>query len=133
MASEAIARPEVDKPIRPADLSGAVRTAFNILDKWQVSAAQAQAILGLPKRTYFAWRKRAPKNPDRDKLERVSYVLGIWKNLQMIFPDPDAYCTWPKRPNEAPLFRGRAPIELMASGRVADLYRVHALVYGWRG
>lgn len=117
----------------PTDLSGAVRTAFNILDAWEASPAQAEAILGLARRTYYAWRRHAPAHLDRDKLERISYVLGIWKALLILFPDNEAYKRWPQLPNNAPLFAGHRPIEIMSQGRVSDLYRVRAWLDGWRG
>lgn len=115
------------------DLSGAVRTAFNILDAWQLTSKQARTLLGLPARTYYDWLKRAPRKPDRDKVERISYILGIWKDLQILFPNREFARRWPISPNDAPLFHGQAPIEIMLSGRVADLYRVRALLDGWRG
>ncbi|HET7370348.1 MAG TPA: MbcA/ParS/Xre antitoxin family protein [Gammaproteobacteria bacterium] len=115
------------------DVSGAVRTVFNVLDAWGASAKQAQALLGLPARTYYDWLKRAPRKPDQDKVERISYILGIWKDLQILFPDREFARRWPTCPNDAPLFHGQAPIQVMASGRVADLYRVRALLDGWRG
>jgi uncharacterized protein (DUF2384 family) len=117
----------------PDDVSGAVRTVFRVLDAWAVSAKQAQILLGLPARTYYDWRKQAPRKPDQDKVERLSYILGIWKDLQILFPDGEFARRWPTSPNDAPLFHGQAPIEVMTSGRVADLYRVRALLDGWRG
>jgi hypothetical protein len=126
----AIKQPSIDEL---HDLSGAVRATFNIFNAWSVTAKQAQALLGLPARTYYDWLKRAPRKPDQDKIERISYILGIWKDLQILFPDAEFARRWPTSPNDAPLFHGQAPIQVMASGRVADLYRVRALLDGWRG
>lgn len=115
----------------PADMSGAVRTAFNILDAWKVPPKQAQTILGLKPRTYYEWRKKAPAQPDVDKLERISYLLGIYKALGILFPQ--SRDEWVHMKNLAPMFSERTPLEVMASGLVADLYRVREWLDGWRG
>lgn len=115
------------------DISGAITTALNILDRWQASQDEQLAILGVARRTLYAWRKEPPAQVDQDKLERISYVLGIWKGLRQLFPSNRAYEQWPRLPNDAPLFAGRPPMEVMAGGQVADLYRVRAWVDGWRG
>lgn len=117
----------------PDDISGAVSTALNILERWQVSPAEQQVILGISRRTWFNWRTRPPAQVDTDKLERISYVLGIWKALRQLFPSEQGWERWPWLPNSAGLFAGRKPIELMAGGQVADLYRVRAWLDGWRG
>lgn len=115
----------------PTDVSGAVRSVFSILDAWQVTPEQAQRMLGIKRRTYFEWRKSAPPQPDVDKLERISYILGVYKALGILFPIHRD--EWIHMPNEAPLFNGAAPLDVMASGQVADLYRVRAWLDGWRG
>lgn len=126
-------RGKLNAQAEPTDLSGAVNTAFNILDSWECSAEEAQAILGLKPRTYYEWRKHPPANPDRDKLERVSYVLGIWKSLRLLFPSNDAYKRWPRLQNTAPLFNGSTPMQMMKAGQISDLYRIRAWLDGWRG
>jgi uncharacterized protein (DUF2384 family) len=115
------------------DVSGAVATALNILDRWQATPEEQQAMLGVSRRTWFAWRRKAPSQVDPDRLERISYLLGIWKGLRQLFPGNRAYETWPRLPNDAPLFAGRTPMEVMSAGHVADLYKVRAWIDGWRG
>ncbi|MGZ5042379.1 MAG: MbcA/ParS/Xre antitoxin family protein, partial [Usitatibacter sp.] len=69
----------------------------------------------------------------RDTLERISYVLGIYKALQMLLPSDEAADAWIRKPNAAPLFGGRSAIERMLSGNVADLYEVRRYLDGQRG
>ena len=64
----------------------------------------------------------------RDLLERVSYLLGIYKALQVLIPVPSAADTWVKRPNRAPLFNGRSALDVMLSGNVSDLFLVRQYV-----
>jgi hypothetical protein len=119
--------------LRSADAGGAIKTVFRILDAWEATPREAQQLLGIAPRTYQAWRASPPARPDRDKLERASYILGIWKALRILFPSNGAYRRWPRLANSAPLFAGKPPMDIMASGNVSGLYRVRAWLDGWRG
>ena len=57
-------------------------------------------------------------------LERLSLVFGIFRALNTIFPQSDAADEWIRRPNQAPIFSGRAAVDLMATGKVDNLYIV---------
>jgi len=74
-----------------------------------------------------------PRRFPPDTLERLSHVFGIYKSLQVLVPGPAA-ATWIHRPNAAPLFDGRAALEIMLGG-VAGLFLVRAYLdaeRGWR-
>lgn len=112
----------------------ALRTFFRIADAWQLSGDEARTLLGSPPRsTFYAWKKAGQGQLDRDTLERVSYVLGIYKALQILLPDPVAADAWVRKPNTAPLFAGQPALQRMLSGNVADLYVVRQYLDGWRG
>lgn len=120
-------RPAKEKA--PADLAvhapAALRTAFNIAQAWGLSARETRTLLGSPpESTFYKWKAGKVGVVSRDLLERVSYLLGIYKALQVLLPAPDAADAWIKRPNDAPLFNGRSALDLMLSGNVADLYLV---------
>src|SRR3982751_1190761 len=77
-------------------LGGAGLRAFeNIADAWGLSIAEQLTLLGIASRsTFFKWRReRNPKLP-RDTLERLSYLLGIYKSLQILLPDPQIADQW---------------------------------------
>ena len=59
-------------------------------------------------------------------MERVSYVLGIYRALHTIFPDQEQADGWLRRPNASALFKGRPALVLMCSGRLEDLASVRA-------
>jgi Protein of unknown function (DUF2384) len=124
-------------PASPATarLSGpALRTFFRICDAWKLSNDEARKLLGDPPRsTYFLWKKNADGQLGRDALERVSYLLGIYKALQILLPDPAAADAWVRKPNAAPLFGGKPALQRMLSGNVADLYVVRQYLDAWRG
>jgi len=116
-------------------LSGpALRTFFRIADSWRLSSEEARTLLGNPPRsTYFAWKKTGQGQLARDTLERVSYLLGIYKALQILLPDAAAADAWVRKPNAAPVFGGRPALQRMLSGNVADLYVVRQYLDAWRG
>ena len=111
-----------------------LRAFANIAEAWGLSIAEQLTLLGIGSRsTFFKWRReRDPKLPG-DTLERLSYLLGIYKSLQILLPDPAASDAWVRQPNKAPLFGGRSALERMLSGQVADLYVVRQYLDAERG
>ena len=117
------------------ELAGpALRAFFNITGLWDLSAEQERVLLGSPGRsTFFRWKRDLDGALPRDALERISYLLGIYKALQMLFPEPAQADAWVKKPNQAPLFGGRSALERMLGGQVADLYVVRQYLDAQRG
>ncbi|RRQ21943.1 MbcA/ParS/Xre antitoxin family protein [Thiohalobacter thiocyanaticus] len=122
----------------PARTAGAaLRTYFNIVRDWDLNTEQAMTLLGFDERTrstFFKW-KREPESArlSREKLERLSYIFGIYKDLQILLPKAESADQWIHRPNDAPLFGGRSALERMLSGNVADLYVVRQYLDAQRG
>ena len=117
------------------DLSGpALRTFFRIADLWGLSVDEQMTLLGVTARsTFFKWRKDQGVALPKDTLERISYILGIYKALQILLPDQKAADAWVRRPNDAPLFAGRSALARMLSGQVADLFVVRQYLDAQRG
>jgi hypothetical protein len=128
-------RPEKDRQADFAAMGGAGMRAFtNISERWGLSVADQQKLLGIASRSsFFKWRReRAPRLPP-DTLERLSYLLGIYKALQILLPDARAADDWVRKPNAAPPFGGRSALQRMLSGQVADLYVVRQYLDAERG
>lgn len=115
------------------DLTGpALRTFFRIADAWALKEAEQMKLLGLDNRSTFqTWKRGAVAAIPKDALERISYVLGIYKGLKLLLPRTAD--EWVRKPNGAPLFGGRPAIERMTSGNVADLYVVRQYIDAQRG
>ena len=115
----------------------ALRTFFNIVKAWNLDESQAMTLLGFDAKsrsTYFRWKKNPDSaRPGKDKLERLSYIFGIYKDLQILLPDAAAADGWIHRPNSAPPFGGKPALERMLSGHVADLYEVRRYLDAERG
>jgi hypothetical protein len=122
-------------PSKAAAAGGAGLRAFTqIAELWHLSISEQLALLGITSRsTYFKWRKEPQPKLPRDTLERLSYLLGIYKALQLLLPDAPAADEWIRRPNDAPLFGGKSALERMLSGNVADLFIVRQYLDAQRG
>jgi hypothetical protein len=116
-------------------LSGpALRTFFRIADLWNLSVEEQMALLGVTARsTFFKWKKDPNTVLPKDTLERISYILGIYKALQILLPSEKAADEWVKRPNTAALFGDRSALDRMLSGQVADLFVVRQYLDAQRG
>jgi uncharacterized protein (DUF2384 family) len=120
----------------PERLSGPALDAFTrIAGLWSLSSGEQRTLLGsIPESTYFKYLK----NPhaarlSRDTLERISHVLGIFKSLNVLLPRHESADKWIRRPNNAPLFKGRTALEYMLSGRFEDLVAVRHYLDAMRG
>ena len=115
-----------------AQAGAGLRTFARIVDKWSVPASDAMALLGVDARsTYYELLKRAKESKEvkglsRDQLDRLSYLLGIYAAIRVLFPhSEESRNQWVSRPNTAHLFGGRSPIEIMRSGMIG-LYQTFA-------
>ena len=122
-------------PVDPRTAGGAAfRTFFRIAELWALSVDEQMRLLGLTSRsTYYKWKADPPRRLTPDLLERLSYLFGIYKDLQVLLPDPRAADTWIRKPNAAPLFNGRSALDRLLSGHVADLYLVRQYLDAERG
>ena len=124
-----------DRPVTEPQMAQAgLRTFFRIAALWDLSVDEQITLLGSPARsTYFKWKRDGAESLPRDVLERISYVLGIYKDLQLLLPDEEAADAWVRRPNDAAPFGGGSALERMLSGNVSDLYEVRRYLDAERG
>ena len=112
-----------------------LRAFARISQAWGLSVEEQLTLLGQPPRsTFFAWRKHpetAALSPDT--LERLSNILGIYKSLQILLPEPAAADSWVRKPNTAPLFGGGTALARMLAGNVSDLNLVRRYLDSVRG
>ncbi len=120
---------------RELDLAGpALRAFMRLADAWKLSIGEQRKLLGdPPESTFYKWKREGAATLGRDVLERISYLLGIYKSLQILFPDPLQADAWLRKPNAAAVFGGRSALERMLPGNVADLYVVRQYLDAQRG
>jgi len=126
-------KPRPAAQIREAAQAGAgLRTFARIVGKWRLPSSDAMALLGVDSRsTYYELLKRARESKEvrglsRDQLDRLSYLLGIYAAMRVLFPHSEqSRNEWVSRANTAPLFGGRSPVEIMRSSMIG-LYQTFA-------
>lgn len=108
---------------------------FNVLSHWQLTGAQQMTLLGLSnEKTLYNWKNQPEKAKlSRDILERASYILGIYKSLQILLPDQALADHWLSTGNDNPLFNGSRPLDRLLAGQVVDLAVVRNFLDAERG
>jgi len=125
-------RPDPDVRRR---LSGpALRTFFNIAAAWQLTVQEQRALLGWPAASTFHKYKAGDHGAlTFDTLTRLSLVIGIYKSIQLLYPEPAFADRWLRMPNSHALFGGRPALTLMTDGGIDGLFRVRRLLDSRRG
>lgn len=118
-----------DKKINPV----ALKAFFNISLKWGLSTEQESILLGVPLSTLYRWKNKKDGVLTRDNLERISYILGIYKALRILLPTEQAANQWIKKANSASLFNGKSALDKMLKGHVIDLADVRRYLDAERG
>lgn len=120
--------------------AAALLNFFGITDEWELTSKEQMTLLGNPAKSSFYRMKEfaegksgKPVRLSQDSLERVSYLMGIYKALNILLPNSKRAAEWVKKPNTAPLFDGRSALDVMLKGRVTDLSDVRRFLDGERG
>jgi hypothetical protein len=143
--SSAVRRQKIDpEQVSPSDrrdpqvrrrMSGpAMRAFFNVGAAWKLRAEEQRALLGWPaESTFFKYKAGNVSALPYDMLMRISLVLGIYKDLHILYPEPDLADRWVGLPNNNPVFGGAPALTLMIEAGIEGLYQVRRLLDGRRG
>lgn len=113
--------------------TSALTAFFNIMDRWQVRDEDARALLGgVSNGPYYTWKKQPERVLDSDVLTRISYLIGIFKALNILYGEKLAD-EWTQLPNNNRIFAGRTPLEYMSRGGVPAMQIVRRLLDARRG
>lgn len=85
------------------------------------------ALLGVPRTTYHRWVSHGVKILDRDKRDRMAYLLAIYHCAGAAFPGGGGAKGWLTRPNIHPVFDGRSPLDRLLRGGMEDLLAVYGV------
>jgi hypothetical protein len=117
------------------EMSGpAIRAFFGIAEAWRLTNDEQRALLGWPaESTFYKYKTGEVGALAFDTLMRISLLLGIYKDLHILYPDDELSDRWIRLPNSNPLFGGRPALALMTEGGMDALYQVRRLLDGRRG
>ncbi|MEO8281300.1 MAG: antitoxin Xre-like helix-turn-helix domain-containing protein [Ideonella sp.] len=123
-------------PIDPfsAEAGGAaLRSFWRLAEGWKLSTSEQLKLLGVSRTTLYQWRQGKVGPLDRNVLERLSYLFGIYAALQILLPVPERANEWIRKPNAAAFLGGSSALDRMLGGQVADLYVVRQYLDAERG
>jgi hypothetical protein len=111
----------------------AIKAFFKIISKWDVREEEARLLLGGISHGQFYEMKSNPQRVlDADTLTRISYLVGIFKALNILYSEKLADA-WAQRPNSNPIFGGKTAIDYMTKGGIPSLQVVRRLLDARRG
>ncbi len=131
------------EPVVPVDLNqreererlsqSALKAFFKLAQAWQLRDDDARELLGsLSSSAFYEWKK----NPDRvlevDRITRISFLIGIYKALHILYGDKLAD-EWVSLPNRNAIFGGSTPLAVMQAGGLLTMQTVRRLLDARRG
>jgi hypothetical protein len=111
----------------------ALKAFFNIMEKWRVRDEDARLLLGgISNGPFYEMKRNPDKVLDADKLTRVSYLVGIFKALNILYSEKLAD-SWIQLPNANRMFGGQMPLAFMIRGGISAMEIVRRLLDARRG
>ena len=111
----------------------AVRTFFNIMTRWNIRDENARMLLGgMSNGPFYEMKKNPDRVLDTDRLTRISYLIGIFKALNILYSQKLAD-RWVQLPNSNPIFAGQTPVDYMVKGGLPAMQTVRRLLDARRG
>lgn len=117
------------------DRGALAKMVMTLLDHWKLGTEDQAVLLGLAASNRAAlarYRKGEAIGTSRDQYERVGHLLGIHKNLRLLFPhNRDLVYRWITTRNKA--FDNLTPVEVIKEWGFAGLLAVRAYLDRARG
>jgi hypothetical protein len=120
------------RPLYEQHVSGPALAAFlRVSAAWSLDEAQERMLLAQPSaETLRDWKQNRAGALSLDQVERISYVLQIFRLLQAPPPAPDGVdaqtppLEWLRAPRTEPIFGGRRPLDVMCLEDIRGLRQV---------
>lgn len=117
------------------DRGSLAKMVMKLMDLWELTTEEQASLLGIAPTNRAAlskYRKGNPIGTNRDQYERVGHLLGIHKNLRLLFPhNRDLAYRWMSTRNKA--FDNLTPVEVVRDWGFAGLLMVRAYLDRARG
>jgi hypothetical protein len=112
-----------------------LKAFFRIVERWNVTDEDARELLGgISNGAYYQLKAnpRTAKTQDKDRLMRISYLIGIFKSLNILYSQRLSD-QWVQLANSNPIFHGSTPLAYMLHGGQPAMDTVRSLLDARRG
>jgi Protein of unknown function (DUF2384) len=112
-----------------------LKALFKIVERWNVVDEDARQLLGGVSNGAYYQLKANPRDArpmDQDRLTRISYLIGIFKSLNILYSERLAD-QWMRLPNTNPIFAGRTPLDYILRGGTPAMDTLRRLLDARRG
>ena len=121
------------RPVRERLSPSALKAFFNIVNRWKVPDEVSRELLGgVSNGTFYNFKSNPNRVLGADALWRVSYLVGIFKALNILYSEALAD-GWMQRPNSNSIFAGKTPLGYVRIGGIPALQTVRRLLDARRG
>jgi hypothetical protein len=111
----------------------ALKAFFKLIEHWGIRDEDARFLLGgVSNGPYYTWKKDPNRVLEADTLTRISYLIGIFKALNILYGQKLAD-EWVSLPNTNRIFAGNSPLEYMKRGGIPAMHTVRRLLDARRG
>jgi hypothetical protein len=111
----------------------AIEAFFRIVETWDINNDDAMSLLGGVSHGRYYGLKRTRKGIlTQDELTRVSFLIGIFKALNILFARKLAD-QWISRANTNPMFNGASPLAVLIEGGMPAMLQLRRLLDNRRG
>lgn len=111
----------------------ALKGFFKLIETWKIRDEEARELLGgLSSSAFYEWKKNPQRVLEVDRITRISYLIGIYKALHILYGDKLAD-EWVGLPNKNAIFAGQAPLAYMQAGGLLAMQTVRKLLDARRG
>jgi hypothetical protein len=98
--------------------------ALDLFKRWDINDVEGCALLGkMAAEEYARFCSDGSVDLDDELMRRLTLLVLIAECLSRIFNEPQRRYRWMRAPND--IFDGKSAIDVMLSGQVADIERIH--------
>lgn len=113
--------------------SAALKGFFRLASAWKLRDEDARELLGgLSSSAFYEWKKNPQRVLEVDRITRISYLIGIYKALHILYGDKLAD-EWVTLANKNTIFSGQTPLAFMQAGGLLAMQTVRKLLDTRRG
>ena len=111
----------------------ALQGFFRLAQAWGLRDEEARELLGgLSSSAFYDWKKQPERLLEVDRITRISFLIGIYKALHILYGDKLAD-EWMRLPNSNAIFAGRTPLAFILAGGLLAMQTVRRLLDARRG